>query len=60
MSELREVGRKEGVSLADVDMELEPVPRRRDWSRAEAMLLQPRVDGRDTVGAGSNELRYLE
>ena len=51
-----EVGVEEGVGLADVEVELEPVAGGGEVLGGEAMLLQPGVDGGDRVCARGAEL----
>ncbi len=59
MGKLGEVGRKEGVGLADIELDLQPVSRRRQRSGRQAVLLQPSVDSIDAVRTGSDKLLNL-
>ena len=59
MCEPREVGRKEGVGLANVHIQLEPVPSWGDAGRAQAVLSEPGVDRSHTVRVWCSELSGL-
>ena len=55
MAKSGEVGGEQGVSLADVDVELEPIACGREGSGSQAILLQPCVDCRNACRAGGDE-----
>lgn len=59
VGELREVGRKETIRLADIELYLQPVSRRRQRRGGETVLLQPSIDSVDAVFGRSDKLFNL-
>ena len=49
------IGSKEGVGLANVGVDLKPVPCRRDGGSGEAVPLKPGLDGGDALRAGRDK-----